>query len=173
MKTRYRIRAALATLLLLAAGSALAGPRIAVTPFELNDLTLQPRTPEEVERTASLKPKLEQALSAAGVGLEPVRLDDAAVEAASRGGFGYLFQHDAAAARLGQEAGADLIAVGRLHKPSFLFVYLMVHLIDADSGKRIGDYKVEIKGQQQAMTQRGVDSLARKIAATVHGRRAD
>ena len=40
---------------------AFAGTRIAVLDFELNDLTLLPRTPEELARTAGVAPSLREA----------------------------------------------------------------------------------------------------------------
>ena len=47
-----------------------------------------------------------------------------------RSGFGYLFDHHDLAAQLAKQYHADYVLVGRLHKPSFLFIYLMAHLID-------------------------------------------
>jgi len=43
-----------------------AAPRIAVLNFELVDDTLLPNAPEELTRTASMKPLLEQAISKLG-----------------------------------------------------------------------------------------------------------
>ena len=57
--------------------------------------------------------------------------------------------------------------MGRLHKPSFLFVYLMAHLIDVSNGKLIGDYISEVKGGEKKLTLKGVESLAVKINDTL------
>jgi hypothetical protein len=138
---------------------------IAILDFELNDLTLMPNTPEELERTASIKPLLEEALRGRG-GFRPVPVDaEAAAEADA--GFGYLFDHHEVAAQLGRESGADWIVVGRLHKPSFLFAYLMAHLVDAGSGNLAGNYIVEVKGPAQQVTAKGVERLAQKIEQTI------
>lgn len=135
--------------------------RVAVLEFELNDLTLQPNTPEEVERTASLKPLLQDALARKGFDVVAV---NSAVQEQADAGFGYLFDHHAEAARLGRDVGAAAVVVGRLHKASFLFVYLKARLVDATTGQLLGDLVVEIKGPQRRMTARGVESLAQQIA---------
>jgi hypothetical protein len=132
-----------------------------VLDFELNDLTLQPRTPEELERTASIRPLLENALAPAS-DIRLVGIDAATADRANAG-VGYLFDHPEVAARLGDEHGADWVLVGRLHKPSFLFAYLMARLVDTDTGELAEDYIVEVKGQQDVVTAKGVERLAEKI----------
>jgi hypothetical protein len=71
--------------------------------------------------------------------------------------------------RFGKSAGADWVAVGRVHKASFLFVYFKVHLVDARTGALAADLVVEVKGPQQALTRRGVESLARQIMDATQG----
>jgi len=110
---------------------------IAILDFELNDLTLAPGIPAEIERTASVKPLLEKELSGAGYRIISVPLAD---QHHANSGFGYLFDHDDVAAALGKSAGADYVVVGRLHKPSFLFAYLMGRLIRVKDGQLIGNY---------------------------------
>lgn len=143
--------------------------RVAVLEFELNDLTLAPHTPEEVARTGSIQPLLLAQLGKLGpyqtVNLSKEKTKD-------EGSFGYLFQHDDEAAALGQWLGADYLVVGRLHKPSFLFAYLMAHVIDTRSGQRLENYVVEVKGQQHRVTQKGVARLAQQIHATLAEHRA-
>jgi len=84
-------------------------------------------------------------------------------------GFGYLFDHHDNAAQLAQKFNADYVVVGRLHKPSFLFVYLMAHLIDVKQQRLIGDYLSEIKGSHKKLTRKGVESLTLKITRTLSG----
>ncbi|WP_374088248.1 DUF2380 domain-containing protein [Methylomicrobium lacus] len=153
----------LAFLLLFAVYSS-AAPRIAVLDFELKDLTPAPSIPAEVARTASIKPLLEQELAKAHYPIVQIDRRDIAEAAA---GPGYLFNHHDLAAELGRTVGADYVVVGRLHKPSYLFAYLMAHLVDVRQGKLIGDYISEIKGGDKKLTLKGVESLARKITATL------
>jgi hypothetical protein len=139
------------------------GNAIAVLDFELNDLTLDPNNATERERTASIRPMLQEALTAHD--FRTVDVDSAAQSAADQG-VGYLFDHPDIAASLGKEAGADWIVVGRVHKSSFLFAYLKAHVVNAHTGEQVGDLVVEVKGPQQTLTRRGVDALAQQIADT-------
>ena len=102
--------------------------KIAILYFELKDMTLAPRIPAEIKRTASIKPLLEAALKTADYVIEIVNVDIKDQKFAD-GGVGYLFDHHDTAAKLGEQVGADYVLVGRLHKPSFLFSYLMGHLV--------------------------------------------
>jgi hypothetical protein len=137
-----------------------AASKIAILDFELLDLTLDPRIPKELERTASVKPMLEQELGKAGYNI--IQIPDDKQKQATQG-VGYLFDHNDDAAKLGKNAGADYVLVGRLHKPSFLFAYLMGHLIRVSDGKLLGNYISETKGGDEKLTRKGVESLAVKI----------
>ncbi len=138
---------------------------IAILDFELNDVTPLPGTPEELARTASIRPLVERALVSLG-GYRPIPIDHASIARANRG-FGYLYDHPEAAAELGREAGADWILVGRLHKPSFLFAYLMGRLVDTRTGHLAATLVVEAKGQTQPVTERGAARLAEQIGRTL------
>lgn len=142
--------------------------RIAVLDFELNDLTPMPRTPDEIERTASVAPLLREALTGkGGYALVDIDPDD---QAEADAAVGYLFEHPEVAAELGRQSGADWITVGRVHKPSFLFAYLKVQLVNADTGQVAGDYVVEVKGSVEKVTRRGAASLAEQIDETIQSR---
>jgi len=133
---------------------------IAILDFELSDVTLAPGIPAEIARTASIKPMLEGELKGAGYKIIAVDLID---QHEANGGFGYLFNHNDVAAELGKKAGADFVLVGRLHKPSFLFAYLMGHLIKTHDGVLIENYVVETKGGDKKLTLKAVETLASKI----------
>ena len=141
---------------------------IAVLDFELKDLTRTPITDDELERTASIKPLLNETLSRkysyqiAEVNSESKKNADASV--------GYLFDHHNVAARLGQDVGAEWVIVGRVHKASFLFVYFMVHVINAKTEQLVGDLIVEVKGPQRKLTIKGVEKLADQIVETIQRR---
>ncbi len=141
--------------------------KIAILDFELKDLTLIPRTPQELERTASIKPLWEAELKTADYVLIDV---DLAQQKAADSGVGYLFDHHEVAAKLGQTVGADYVLVGRLHKPSFLFSYLMGHLIRVRDGRLVGDYISEAKGPHRKLTIKAVESLAVKIDRALDNR---
>ena len=68
----------------------LAGSKIAILEFELKDLTLKPRIPAEIKRTASIKPLLEAELKTADY--EIINIDSKDQKFADSG-IGYLFDH--------------------------------------------------------------------------------
>ncbi len=141
-----------------------AGPRVAILNFELNDLTLRPNTSDEQRRTASLRPLLEQALGRDGYDIVAI---DANAEQLAEAGPGYLFRYHDLAARLGKQFGADWVVVGRHSKPSFLFSYLMAHLIRVEEQTLAAGFDIELKGNHASVTEHGIRSLADKIGAVI------
>ncbi len=150
----------LAIIALCLNSNAFAQTKIAILDFELKDLTLAPGIPAEIERTAAVKGMLEGELKSAGYQIIPVQLD---AQQYANSGVGYLFDHDEVAADLAKSVGADYIVVGRLHKPSFLFAYLMGHLVKADNAALLGNFIVESKGGDKKLTLKGVETLTVKI----------
>ena len=142
-----------------------AQPSIAVLDFELKDLTLMPELPAEIARTASIKPMLESELKKSGYSIVAITPAD---QRAATAGTGYLFDHADVAAQLAKKSGADYVIVGRLHKPSFLFIYLMAHLIRSETGQIAGNFLTEIKGGERKLTEKGVENLAVKVDKTLN-----
>lgn len=165
---RQRLRAFGALLCLAAVFNAAAKPRIAVLNVELNDMTMLPNTERERQRTAGMRPLLEQSLAQNGE-YEIVGID-ADSQVAANVGFGYLFAHHDAAAKLGRRFGADWVLVGQHGKPSFLYSDLMIHLIEVESRTLAARYSIELKGNNGIVTQRGVDKLAAKIKVFFAGK---
>lgn len=159
----------LALLLLCSASTAIAATRIAVLDFELNDITSLPHTPAELQRTASMAPLLIETLNRSGK-YQTLSIP-ADLQKSANGGFGYLFRFPDEAAKLGQQQHADWIVVSQHSKPSFLFSYLWVYLVDVKTKTIIARYDIELKGSHQKVTQRSIESLAKKIQATLvaHG----
>lgn len=141
-------------------GNVFAQTKIAILDFELHDLTLSPRISAEIERTAAIKGMLEGELKRAGYQIIPVQFN---AQQYANSGVGYLFDHDDVAADLARSVGADYILVGRLHKPSFLFAYLMGHLVKADNAVLLGNFIVESKGGDKKLTLKGVETMTVKI----------
>ncbi|MDP3840789.1 MAG: DUF2380 domain-containing protein [Methylococcales bacterium] len=144
--------------------SVFAEVRIALLDFELKDVTLLPNRPEEIERTASIKPLLTAELQKAGFIILPV---ESKAQQALNMGEGYLFDHVDVAAQLGKKVGADYVIVGRLHKPSFLFAYLLTEIVDVKSGGLIDSLSVETKGGEKKLTAKAIEMLADKITAVL------
>jgi len=137
-----------------------AAARIAVLDFEMKNKTLAPAVPAEVIRTAAIRPLLEQELF--GAGYQIIAISTAA-QLAAQSGVGYLYDHAEAAAQLGKRYGADYVLVGRLHKPSFLFAYLLGNLVDTGSGTVIGRFTIETKGAELQLTRKAVETMTVKI----------
>ncbi|OQK18735.1 hypothetical protein AU255_09790 [Methyloprofundus sedimenti] len=153
--------------MLLIFGTANAAERIAILSFELNDITSLPNTLAEQIRTASIKPLLEQAMIQTGE-YEIIQISPEQ-QKASNAGFGYLFSFHDIAAKLGKGVNADWIIVGQHSKPSFLFSYLIAHVINAHTGKSVARYDIELKGNHEKVMQRGVRKLAREIDRVIVG----
>lgn len=151
----------------LCGATANAAPRIAVLDFELNDITSLPNTTAERQRTATMAPLLTEALGRVE-GYQIVAID-ADSQKAANASFGYLFRFHDLAAQLGQRRGVDWIIVSQHSKPSFLFSYLWVYLIDVKKQAAVARYDIELKGSHAKVTRHGIDALAGKIEATLAG----
>lgn len=138
--------------------------KIAVLAFELKDMTLAPGIPAEVERTATIKPLLERELAKLGYRIVEIPAED---QQHNNAGVGYLFDHSDSAAKLAEKYGVDYVIVGRLHKPSFLFVYMMAHLVDVKKARLVGNFLSEVKGGEKKLTQKGVENLSDNIDRTL------
>jgi hypothetical protein len=149
---------------LLTFAASAAARSLAVLDFELVDTTLAVGDPGQIERTQQLAPMLREALAARGVELIDI---PATTAAAANHGVGYLFDHPELAATLAGSGGADTIAVCRHDRPTALFSYLCIRVVEAARSRVIGDFVVEIKGQFSVTAPRGVARLADDIAATL------
>lgn len=135
--------------------------KIAVLNFELNDITSLPNTVDEIIRTASLKPLLENAIKKFGeYEIIQIKAKDYAYENIS---FGYLYKFHKIVASLGEKYGAEWVIVGQHSKPSFLFSYIMTNIINVKTKNLISNYAVELKGNHKIVTERGIKATAKKI----------
>lgn len=154
-------------LLMLFSHTVYAEVRVAILDFELKDVTYLPNRPEEIERTASIKPLLSAELKKAGLTVLSV---DSSAQQALNLGEGYIFDHVDVAAQLGKQVNADYVIVGRLHKPSFLFAYLLTEIVDVKSGTLIDSLSVETKGGEKKLTGKAIEMLADKITMALHSK---
>lgn len=138
---------------------------ILIMDFELNDLTLHPQTVMEEKRVVTLRPILTEMLQDTH-GREIFDLSDEIRRSAQKGK-GYLFDRPKVTGQLGRDVGARWVVSGRLHKASFLFVYLKAQLIDAESLSVKSDFVVEIKGWEPRLTRKGVETLAVQIDQSI------
>ena len=135
--------------------------KLLVLDFELNDLTLNPDTAAEETRVSSLRPLLSSKLSY-DHNYQIMELDQEKRDAEVKGK-GYLFDRPQVTTGMGAAADAEWVISGRLHKASFLFVYLKAQLIDVSTNSVAADFVVEIKGWEPRLTEKGVEALALQI----------
>ncbi len=151
--------------MLLLVYSAYTQANIMVLDFELKDLTIHENNSQEIERTAKFKPMLEQALT--DLDQHTITSFDIADQRLADIGKGYLYDHHDLVAKLGRANGARWVVVGRVHKPSYLFSYLKVKLVDVRSSLMFADLTVELKGQQDKFLKKSVKRLAIQISDAI------
>lgn len=105
--------------------------KIMVVNFELRDVSPLPNTAQEVERTEHIDTVIRNTLEGAGYTLmQPCE----ELVKASQQGLGYLFDRPEVAGKIGRECGADYVLMGQTWKPSFLFVFPQVQVVDTRAG---------------------------------------
>jgi len=106
-------------------------PKVMVVNFELRDVSPIPNAAQEVERTEHIDTVIRNTLEGAGYTL--MKPCEELVKA-SQQGLGYLFDRPEVAGRIGRECGADYVLMGQTWKPSFLFVFPQVQVVDTRAG---------------------------------------
>ena len=147
----------------------LADSNIAVPAFELLDLTLKlsdPKKTAENDAQEQKKVELIETLLRDGItntaGYTLIAISIEARNAADKG-VGYLFDCTSCSAELGRNHDADYILIGRLHKPSYLFSYIIVRVIDTQANKLINEFLSEVKGKPSKSIPGAIDNLLIKI----------
>jgi hypothetical protein len=102
-------------------------PKIMVVDFELRDVSPIPNVQPELERTALVGSVINATLAEHGYVL--ISACPALVESSEQG-MGYLFDRPEVAGQLGRQCGADYVLMGQTWKPSFLFVFPQVQVVD-------------------------------------------
>lgn len=107
--------------------SAEATKKMMMVDFELRDVSPLPNVTQEIERTALIGSVIKKTL--AENGYEIIVACDA-LKKASVQGEGYLYDRPEVAAKIGGDCGADYVLMGQTWKPSFLFVFPQVQVMD-------------------------------------------
>lgn len=164
-----RIAVLINLLLLAISGPAWADTKIAVPDFELLDLTIKLSDPEQAARMSAQESKrveLIDTLLREGIanskGFSLLPLSTEARNAADKG-VGYLFECPSCSAQLGRDHGADYILMGRLHKPTYLFSYIIVRVVDTAKERVVAEFKSEVKGNPEKSIPGAIDNLVIKI----------
>ena len=142
---------------------------IAVTDFELLNLTLKLTDPKKVaEIDAQDQKNLAMINNLIKGGLSNMKgftmiaiSDDARTDADKS--VGLLFDCASCSAELGRNNNADYIVIGRLHKPTYLFSYLIARVFDTKTNKLVKEYRSEVKGAPNKSIPGAVGNLLHKI----------
>lgn len=154
---------------LLASGAVMAQTKVAVLDMELLNLTLalsDPQKNAEIDAADKKNVELTEFLVreefAKRKNYTLVDLNNELFIKSNKS-VGYLFDRPEEAAVLGKALGADYIVVGRYHKPTYLFSYIMLRVVDVNSGKLLEEFKTEVKGRAQETIPRNIKNEMIKI----------
>ncbi len=144
---------------------AFAGPRIKVMvlDFPLNDLTDLPNPPEELARILNFNISFKQQLVDDGAEIVPV--SDQIKAIAAEQSATYLFDHTDIAADLAKDSGADYIVIGVAMKPTYLFVYPRLLLVDVKTNRKAFTAYVQMEGSW--LDKHTTESSAKRLAGKV------
>ena len=139
--------------------------KVMVLDFPLNDLTDLPNPPEELARIAYFNVAFKQKLVDDGVEIVPVNDKIKAISATQSAT--YLFDHTDIAANLAEGSGADYILIGVAMKPTYLFVYPRLLLVDVKTKRKAFTSYVQMEGSwlEKTTTASSAKSLAKKVSA--------
>lgn len=118
--------------------------KVMVLDFPLNDLTDLPNPPEELARIAYFNLSFKQKL--VDDGAEIVPMNDQIKAIAGEQSATYLFEHTDIAADLAKGSGADYIVIGVAMKPTYLFVYPRLLLVDVKTNRKAFTSYVQMEG---------------------------
>lgn len=143
--------------------------KVMVLDFQLNDLTDLPNAPEELARVALLSATFKQKLADGGVELVPVT--EQQKTQVSTYPATYLFDHTDVAAQLAEGSGADYVIVAVALKPTYLFVYPRVLVVDVKTKAVVlATYaQLESSWQDKNTTTRTAEVLAKKVIEKLNG----
>lgn len=140
----------------------MAGPiaKVMVLDYQLNDMTGLPDAPEELERIAYLSSIYKQRLADNGVELVPV--NEALQIAMESESATYLFDNVPKAAQLAEGSGADYLLIGVALKPTYLFVYPRILLVDIKAAEVVMARAAQLESSwsDQNTTKRTAEKMA-------------
>lgn len=138
--------------------------KVMVLDFSLNDLTDLPNPPEELARIVHFNVAFKEKLAADGVEIVPVNDKIKAILATQSAT--YLFDHTDIAAGLAEGTGADYVIIGVAMKPTYLFVYPRLLMVDVKTKRKAFTAYVQMEGSwlDNATTSSSANSLAGKVS---------
>jgi hypothetical protein len=138
--------------------------KVMVLDFPLNDLTDIPNPPGELARIAYFNTSFKAKLAKEGVEIVPVNDRIKAILATQSAT--YLFDQTDIAAGLAEDSGADYILIGVAMKPTYLFVYPRLLLVDVKTKRKAFTAYVQMEGSwlENNTTASSAEMLADKVS---------
>ncbi|MDO8962577.1 MAG: DUF2380 domain-containing protein [Methylophilus sp.] len=139
-------------------------PKIMVLDFQLNDMTGLPNAPEELERIRYLTTTYKQKLTENNLQLVPV--NEKLLAVIKHQSATYLFDNIETAAELAADSGADYLLINVALKPTYLFVYPRLLLVDIKTKKVVlaKAAQLESSWSDQSTTARTAEKLAEMVS---------
>lgn len=143
--------------------------KVMVLDFQLNDLTDLPNAPQELERISYLTKVFKEILVQQGVNIIPVS-DKLKADMESQSAT-YLFDQIEYVAEVAATSGADFVLIGVALKPTYLFVYPRVLLVDVKQKKVVVSkaFQLESSWTDQNTTANTARKIADAIATAIKG----
>jgi len=138
--------------------------KVMVLDYQLNDMTDLPNAPEELERIALLSSTYKQRLADNGVELVPV--SEALKNAVAKQSPTYLFDNVPNAAKMAEGSGTDYLLIGVALKPTYLFVYPRILLVDIRTAEVVMARAAQLESSwtDQNTTKRTAEKLADMVS---------
>lgn len=139
--------------------------KVMALDYQLNDLTGLPNAPEEVARIALLSSVYKQRLAENGVDL--VSGTAALQHAVENESPTYLFDNVQKAAKMAEGSGADYLLIGVALKPTYLFVYPRILLVDIRTADVVMARAAQLESSwsDENTTRRTAEKLADMVSA--------
>lgn len=139
------------------------GPKVAVIAFELNDMTGIPNAQEELQRVDLLSTKFNENLKSKGINIVPA--GSKVKEEIERHSPTYLYDNIETAIDLNKDSGADFLLIGVAFKPTYLFVYPRLIMVDVKQKKVVMSKvsQLESSWSDQNTTIRTAEKLAQMV----------
>lgn len=143
--------------------------KVMVLDFQLNDLTDLPNAPEELERISYLTKTYKEVLAKQGVNIVPVA-DKLKADIKNQSPT-YLFDQIEYVAEVANESGADYVLIGVALKPTYLFVYPRILVVNVKSKKVVlaKAFQLESSWTDQNTTANTAKKIAEAVASAIKG----
>jgi outer membrane lipopolysaccharide assembly protein LptE/RlpB len=138
--------------------------KVMALDFQLNDLTDLPNAPEELARISYLTETFKQKLVKNGVQL--VEVNQALQAELKVNSATYFYDHVKVAAKMAEGSGADYLLITVALKPTYLFVYPRVLMVDIKTQEVVLSKVTQLESSwlDKATTARSGEKLANMVS---------